>query len=78
MFTKIKTFIFGGMALIIAFLWALLSRSKRKRAEDKLKNAKAVIEAEHESDALLQDRLGEEKKEVKNATDNPDIDHFSK
>ncbi len=75
---KIKLYIIGGLAILTAVFWALLNRSKRKRAEDKLKNAEAVIEAEHESNALLSDRLGEEQKEVKSETDNPDIDYFSK
>lgn len=66
------------MAIVIAFLYARLSRSKRKRAEYKQRQAEETLKAEHESNALLSDRLGQEKQEVKNATDDPDIDHFSK
>ncbi len=75
---KIKLYIIGGLAVLVAFFWTWVNILRRKRAEDKLKNAEAVIEAEHESNALLSDRLGEEQKEVKSETDNPDIDHFSK
>ncbi len=78
MFAKIKLYIIGGLAVLVAFFWTWVNILRRKRAEDKLKNAEAVIEAEHESNALLSDRLGEEQKEVKSETDNPDIDHFSK
>jgi len=59
---RLKFWLLAAMTLGLSVLYGLFRNAQRLREKDKRKNAEAVIQAEHESNALLQDRLGEEKR----------------